>query len=825
MTKVRNLIIVLGIAILTVTIARASSTSTTSRKNKCDVNWDSKVDISDITRYNGSCKAHDSNTPEWCDLNGDWNSDVSDDVAFQDKCMQIIAWFSVDDEEIEEEKEYDKCDLNKDSKIDNSDNVRFSNKCSSYSANGPKECDINGDWKYDISDRVKLSNCIAWVTDWNSTDEEEEDKNNTPNYSNELQEAYNWAYSEWIISESSIDNANLYDALTNLELADIMNNYCKNILRCSKDVSQSCTYLDIDDLSSKEKNIVEKSCQLWLMPWDLSSKYFNPYKTWTRATFGAALSRALRWDLYEWWSPYYKNHLNALKNAWIMTQINNPEDTPVIKWYVLITLKSIATGSDECTTCGTNQNTSTGTNKCDLNKDNTVDISDIVRYNNKCRAHESNSPKACDLNGDWKFDVSDDITFNDKCLNWEIAGHNSEKESTNTSTWTNKCDLNKDGKIDNSDNVRYSNKCGKFESNSPKACDLNGDWKFDVSDRVRFVNKCYTWELTWNSTESQKVNCDDPVVKLACNPESDECPEVCKSGNNSKKYPDLWALVYIKKQVNLWLTTQYTLWIIKDDEKMPVYNVWLFSSSDCVGSTLNTEPQKSLWEWWREYSDWEVIEAINMEKAQSINSIAYMYDQWKYVCISKKDYPDYFKVNGDSRKVYKYSTQNNQNNKYSDEMNNAYEFAYDNWITTINTIDKARMNGTLTRIEMAKMLSNYAINVLWKTPDTSKQCNFLDISNSLDAKYDYWVTKACQLGIMWQNVKNNKFRPYDTVTRAQFVSALSRMMYWINDGSWKVKYYEPHMSKLYNEWIISKKDPKMEEKRWNVMLMVYRASE
>ena len=134
------------------------------------------------------------------------------------------------------------------------------------------------------------------------------------------------------------------------------------------------------------------------------------------------------------------------------------------------------------------------------------------------------------------------------------------------STWTNKCDLNKDGKIDNSDNVRYSNKCGKFESNSPKACDLNGDWKFDVSDRVRFVNKCYTWELTWNSTESQKVNCDDPVVKLACNPESDECPEVCKSGNNSKKYPDLWALVYIKKQVNLWLTTQYTLWIIKDDE-------------------------------------------------------------------------------------------------------------------------------------------------------------------------------------------------------------------------------------------------------------------
>jgi len=46
---------------------------------------------------------------------------------------------------------------------------------------------------------------------------------------------------------------------------------------------------------------------------------------------------------------------------------------------------------------------------------------------------------------------------------------------------------------------------------------------------------------------------------------------------------------------------------------------------------------------------------------------------------------------------------------------------------------------------MAKMISNYAINVLNKSVDTSKECNFTDVSGELDAKYDEGITKACQL--------------------------------------------------------------------------------
>jgi hypothetical protein len=45
-------------------------------------------------------------------------------------------------------------------------------------------------------------------------------------------------------------------------------------------------------------------------------------------------------------------------------------------------------------------------------------------------------------------------------------------------------------------------------------------------------------------------------------------------------------------------------------------------------------------------------------------------------------------------------------------MQRAYEFAYKHGITTMDSIEKADMEGPLTRIAMAKMLSYYAINVL-----------------------------------------------------------------------------------------------------------------
>ena len=156
---------------------------------------------------------------------------------------------------------------------------------------------------------------------------------------------------------------------------------------------------------------------------------------------------------------------------------------------------------------------------------------------------------------------------------------------------------------------------------------------------------------------------------------------------------------------------------------------------------------------------------------------------------------------------------------YSPELQDAYQFAFQNNITTMDNIDKANMNGWLTRIAMAKMLANYAMNILGKKPANTIVPKFPDVSEKLDDDYNWAVTLAYQLGIMWLGI--DKFRPNDWVTRAEFATALSRMLYETADGN---PYYTTHLAKLKSEWIISNDDSSLQEKRWYVMLMLMRSN-
>ena len=166
---------------------------------------------------------------------------------------------------------------------------------------------------------------------------------------------------------------------------------------------------------------------------------------------------------------------------------------------------------------------------------------------------------------------------------------------------------------------------------------------------------------------------------------------------------------------------------------------------------------------------------------------------------------------------------------YSLEEINAYNYAYQNGITTMESIDEADMWWNLTRIAMAKMLSNYAINILWLTPDTGKVCYFPDVSKYLDVQYDSGVTKACQLGLMW--VWIDLFYPYWKVTRAEFGTVLSRALnandpVLFNELNSAAPYYSGHLNFLKREWIMNYiSNPGSFELRWWVMLMLMRAND
>ena len=157
---------------------------------------------------------------------------------------------------------------------------------------------------------------------------------------------------------------------------------------------------------------------------------------------------------------------------------------------------------------------------------------------------------------------------------------------------------------------------------------------------------------------------------------------------------------------------------------------------------------------------------------------------------------------------------------YSLEQNEAYQFAYKNWITTKSSIIDADMMGPLNRISMAKMLSNYAINVLWKKPANKIVPKFSDITDKLNKDYGWAVDLSYQLWIMW--IWIDKFRPYDEVTRAEFWTAFSRMLFGLAD--WKDTYYSTHLAKLKAEWIISNENPNLKEIRAYVMIMLMRSA-
>jgi hypothetical protein len=91
------------------------------------------------------------------------------------------------------------------------------------------------------------------------------------------------------------------------------------------------------------------------------------------------------------------------------------------------------------------------------------------------------------------------------------------------------------------------------------------------------------------------------------------------------------------------------------------------------------------------------------------------------------------------------------------------------------------MHDKVTRAEVAKMLSQYATNILGATPDANKDCSaFAKSISSYDKTMQDFMTKSCQLNIMGIKADNSPlkdFMPNNYVTRAEFGTAISRILW------------------------------------------------
>ncbi len=484
-------------------------------------------------------------------------------------------------------------------------------------------------------------------------------------------------------------------------------------------------------------------------------------------------------------------------------------------------------------------------NKHDINNDWSISIADIMVCTSQ--AEEETVEKTCDINGDWKINESDMNILRDFILkgNGDLSKHDINNDwdisiaditfctsKITEETTVKECEWMDKAKVSHTvDNDTVTLKWNAIEWNNVKIAIF--DPKEEIYKEIwtaKMSDKKFSYKIKWDGEQKFKLTnwCKEYTYKVnayiiptkSCDlngdwkinrTDIDKLKDLILNSKTNSKIHDFnndWEVSVIDVTICASKITEEKTWNICDFN-----NDWEITISDLSRFNEHCSITK-----WRDSEkcdinrDWDVT----IMDMTSFQNSCYKDINWWYTKEEKWE-----------EKIAQSKTDKNEvsENWFTEEMNDAYEFAYKNWITTIKSIEKTKMYWTLTRIQMAKMLSNYAINVLWKQPDTSKKCEFIDISNELDAKYDFWVTKACQLWIMWQNMKNNEFKAFRNVTRAEFATALSRMLYEIEDGKWNTKYYEPHTAVLYNEWIINNTDPNLKEKRWYVMLMLKRTEE
>lgn len=164
----------------------------------------------------------------------------------------------------------------------------------------------------------------------------------------------------------------------------------------------------------------------------------------------------------------------------------------------------------------------------------------------------------------------------------------------------------------------------------------------------------------------------------------------------------------------------------------------------------------------------------------------------------------------------------------TEELVGAYDFAFAHNITTQPTCARAKLENTIRRKEMAKMISVFAINIMWMTPNTGKNCSFTDLSHET-GEMNVFAKLVCQLGLMWYETdgvtQKDEFEPNVLVDRWQFGTILSRILRGTT-YAWGKPYYVKHLAALKKANIMTKIDtPRVLELRWRVLLTMQRVFE
>lgn len=163
-------------------------------------------------------------------------------------------------------------------------------------------------------------------------------------------------------------------------------------------------------------------------------------------------------------------------------------------------------------------------------------------------------------------------------------------------------------------------------------------------------------------------------------------------------------------------------------------------------------------------------------------------------------------------------------NTRDEELSEAIEWMYENWLTIYNTPETFMINDSLTREQASKFFAQFASKVLNKdfTDDTDLD-KFSDIEKA-DSSLTYYIMQANHLWLFqWLD---GKFMPHDKLTQSQAITVAIRMLDWNLDENNGYR-FKNYFKNANDYWLLKRWDFDITTldttniTRWDMALILY----
>ena len=248
-----------------------------------------------------------------------------------------------------------------------------------------------------------------------------------------------------------------------------------------------------------------------------------------------------------------------------------------------------------------------------------------------------------------------------------------------------------------------------------------------------------------------------------------------------------------------------------------------------------------LWNGWTKFNLWNInnqeseesdLDIWNNNLNYKIYACSYIEESGRDICILSKIEESDFNVLDESSDeevdtdMDIYAPSDEEIQRFWEEVFIAYNWAIGKWITTIDDINKAKLNTNITRAELAKMMVVFMSWVLHMEPVITDSADYKDVNEKKLWDLTWYIQLAYQYQIMWINADwspMDNFDPHKPVSRWEFATVLSRVLFGNTYNQNWDNYYEKHIKALNKANILNDTNPNITEWRWWIMTMLYRS--